>query len=191
MRIYKLSYLDDYLEEVVDDAELILPFINRALVSLGLMEDIFDATVRNLEALIDRAKTAKGEIESQNMQYIIYEGLSDMQAKWNASYTNIISLGKCTHNDFIHILTQPITTQPPEPITTQLPEPVTTQLPEPITTQRLGLISIQSPELSTTSTEVSVNSTDIVEPLVNNTQSMELTTINSNSTEDISTVTSF
>lgn len=131
-----MSFVDDYLEFVIDDADLILPFITRALVSLELIEEIFDDIVRDLGALISRAKTAKTELEMQNIQYIIYEGLSDMKEKWNASYANIISLGRCTHDDFYHILTQP-------------------------------------PEPTTTTTEIPVNGTDIVDPLFNNTDMVD------------------
>lgn len=135
-KLHKLSFVDDYLEFVIDDADLILPFITRALVSLELIEEIFDDIVRDLGALISRAKTAKTELEMQNIQYIIYEGLSDMKQKWNASYANIISLGRCTHDDFYHILTQP-------------------------------------PEPTTTTTEIPVNNTDMVDPLFYNTDIVE------------------
>lgn len=101
-KLDNLRFVDGYLETVIGDTSLILPFITRALNSLKEIEDIFDDIVRNLEALIYKAKSAKEEVETRNIAYVIYEGVSGMKSKWDASNSRTIILDKCADTGFFH-----------------------------------------------------------------------------------------
>lgn len=103
-QISKLAFVDDYLDTVISEVEKILPLISDALNGLAGIEEIFDTVVNKLETLIHQAKAAKDGAERQDTDFVIYQGLSTMQATWNESYANIISLGKCTNDDFFHIV---------------------------------------------------------------------------------------
>ncbi|XP_068240642.1 uncharacterized protein [Palaemon carinicauda] len=91
------------LKTLSNSINMILESIDRAIIGISLVKDIFDDVATKLQDMINTAAEAKTEAEMENVQYLHSADLSILLCNWNQVYYQVSSLHTCA-NSFLYLV---------------------------------------------------------------------------------------
>ncbi|KAK7070215.1 hypothetical protein SK128_013440 [Halocaridina rubra] len=95
----ELDYFSKFvvnLQKVEQEADQILPLIEKAITGISQLKNIFGVVKQDLEAVVEKAKQAKSEIDILNVKYLIYGEIRSLECKWEQANEKIVLLGQCS-----------------------------------------------------------------------------------------------